>query len=144
MEKIGHLLLGTTPYDWERYSPDLIAQWEFDAHDSFMVPGPYNRVVRTATNGVVRVATNSAAGATRTVQGGIASAEAALRGAERWLGKGYMEIAPGVFRSAVGRRQFRMTDSDLLDPKLGPHVHFESIAQDGRTIVENSHVLLGP
>ena len=81
---------------------------------------------------------------TRMVHGGIATAEKALGNAEKWLGKGYKEVASGVFRSADGRRQFRMTDSDLLDLKQGPHVHFESIAEDGRTIIENSHVLLEP
>lgn len=35
-----------------------------------------------------------------------------------------------------------MTDSDLTDPKQGPHVHFEPVDSDGRTILENSHVLL--
>jgi hypothetical protein len=42
-------------------------------------------------------------------------AKAALRLAERILGKGYKEIAPGVYRSADGLKQFRMTDSDLLN-----------------------------
>jgi hypothetical protein len=78
----------------------------------------------------------------RNVQSGIANADGALRGAEQWLGEGYREIVPGVFRSKDGLRQFRMTNSDLADPRLGPHVHFESIAPDGRTIIENSHVLL--
>jgi hypothetical protein len=81
---------------------------------------------------------------TRNVQGGVAAADDALRGAGKWLGEGYTEIAPGVFRSKDGLRQFRMTASDLADPKLGPHVHFEAIAPDGRTIIENSHVLLPP
>jgi hypothetical protein len=38
----------------------------------------------------------------------------ALSGAQRWLGPGYREIAPGVYRSADGLRQFRMTTRDLL------------------------------
>jgi hypothetical protein len=50
-------------------------------------------------------------------------AKAALRLAERILGKGYKEIAPGVYRSAVGLKQFRMTDSDLLNKV--PHVNIE-------------------
>jgi hypothetical protein len=33
-----------------------------------------------------------------------------------------------------------MTASDLLDPVQGPHVHFEVLGPDGRTIIENSHV----
>jgi hypothetical protein len=89
-----------------------------------------------------RKAARGARTVTRNVQGGVAAADDALRGAEKWLGEGYKEIAPGVFRSKDGLRQFRMTASDLTDPKLGPHVHFEAIAPDGRTIIENSHVLL--
>ena len=50
-------------------------------------------------------------------------AKAALRLAERILGKGYKEIAPGVYRSADGLKQFRMTDSDLLNKV--PHVNIE-------------------
>ena len=77
---------------------------------------------------------------TRQVSGGVTSAENALRQGEKWLGSGYKEIAPGVFRSADNTKQFRMTTGDLLDPKQGQHVHFESIGADGRTILENSHV----
>ena len=75
----------------------------------------------------------------RNVGGGQLSAADAMRHGEEWLGAGYKEIAPGVYRSADGLRQFRMTDSDLLDPRQGPHVHFESIGPDGR-VIENSHV----
>lgn len=51
----------------------------------------------------------------------------ALKLAERILGKGYKEIAPDVFRSADGLKQFRMTDSDILGKhgNTGPHVNFE-------------------
>lgn len=77
------------------------------------------------------------------VHGGQVTATEALAAAEKWLGKGYKEIAPGVFRSADGGRLFRMTDADILfQGSGGPHVHFESIGADGRTIVENSHVYL--
>ena len=42
------------------------------------------------------------------------------------LGDGYREIAPGVFRSADGTLQFRMTDSDILGQHYsGPHVNFD-------------------
>jgi hypothetical protein len=34
--------------------------------------------------------------------------------AQRFLGPGYKEIAPGVFRSGNGLRQFRMTDNDIF------------------------------
>ena len=76
------------------------------------------------------------------VGGGATTAENALTQAEKYLGPGYKEISPGVYRSADGARQFRMTNSDLLDPRQGPHVHFEAIGPDGRTIVENSHVTI--
>lgn len=74
------------------------------------------------------------------IGGGVLTSEEALAAGEKWLGTGYKEIAPGVYRSADGLRQFRMTTSDLLDLRQGPHVHFESISPDGRTIIENSHV----
>ncbi|TAH50147.1 MAG: hypothetical protein EYC68_14955 [Chloroflexota bacterium] len=76
------------------------------------------------------------------VSGGTLTSDQVLNAAERSLGKGYREIAPGVYRSADGSRQFRMTDGDLLDPKQGAHVHFESIASDGRSIIENAHVII--
>jgi hypothetical protein len=74
------------------------------------------------------------------ISGGTTTAENALTQAEQWLGPGYQEIAPGVFRSADDTLQFRMTTSDLTDPIQGPHVHFEAIGPDGGTIIENSHV----
>ncbi|HLO82157.1 MAG TPA: RHS repeat-associated core domain-containing protein [Chitinophagaceae bacterium] len=51
----------------------------------------------------------------------------ALKLAERVLGKGYKEIAPGVYRSADGLKQFRMTGSDLAGKQFDgiPHVHIE-------------------
>lgn len=80
--------------------------------------------------------------AAKDVHGGLTTADEVLRGAESWLGKGYKEIGEGVFRSSDGKRQFRMTTGDLGDGRRGAHVHFEKIARDGRTIVENSHVYL--
>jgi hypothetical protein len=74
------------------------------------------------------------------IGGGAATAEQVLAQAQRWLGQGYREIAPGVYRSADNTRQFRMTLSDLTDVRQGAHVHFEAIGADGRTILENSHV----
>jgi len=76
------------------------------------------------------------------VGGGKLTVEKALGLAEKWLGPGYKEIAEGVYRSADNLRQFRMTTDDLLDPRQGSHVHFESIDANGRDIVENSHVEL--
>lgn len=50
-----------------------------------------------------------------------------LKFAERVLGKWYKEIAPGVFRSADGLKQFRMTDADIPGKhgNIGPHVNIE-------------------
>ncbi|MFO0729836.1 MAG: RHS repeat-associated core domain-containing protein [Nitrospiraceae bacterium] len=76
------------------------------------------------------------------VAGGATTVESALVHGEKWLGPGYREIAPGVFRSADDTRQFRMTTRDLTDPIQGPHVHFESIGANGRTILESSHVTI--
>jgi hypothetical protein len=39
---------------------------------------------------------------------------------------------------------FRMTTSDLTDARIGSRVHFESIARNGRDIIENAHLLIGP
>ena len=76
------------------------------------------------------------------IGGGATTGGGLLAQAENYLGPGYREIAPGVYRSADGLRQFRMTTSDLTDPWQGPHVHFEAIGPDGRTITENSHVAI--
>lgn len=54
------------------------------------------------------------------VHGGSTTTESALTQAENYLGPGYAEIAPGVFRSADGARHFRMTSSDLTDPFKAP------------------------
>jgi len=67
----------------------------------------------------------------------------ALRLGEAWLGTGFREIgAPGsgVFRSADGLRQFRMTTSDIIGAhgSIGGHVHFESIVNGA--VVENNHI----
>jgi RHS repeat-associated protein len=64
-----------------------------------------------------------------------------LGSAERWLGEGYREVAPGVYRSADDARQFRATPSDLGAAQ--PHVHFESVGPGGRGNTENAHVYLG-
>lgn len=69
----------------------------------------------------------------------------ALGGAEKSLGAGYNEIAPGVFRSADGLRQLRMTPRDLLPThgNIGPHVHFEALNEDGK-VIENLHLPVLP
>lgn len=76
---------------------------------------------------------------------GPVSPEVALRSAERWLGAGYREIAPGVFRSADGLRQFRMTARDMLPTHgdIGPHVHFEALDAAGG-VIENLHLAVLP
>ena len=71
-------------------------------------------------------------------------ARAANRGlmiAERFLGKGYTEIAPGVYRSADGLRQFRMTTADILGKhgKIGPHFNFEILDKAGK-VLKNYHM----
>jgi|HubBroStandDraft_3_1064219.scaffolds.fasta_scaffold01115_3 RHS repeat-associated protein len=73
---------------------------------------------------------------------GYATEKTVLEAAEKWLGAGYKEIAEGVFRSADDARQFRMTTGDLTD--INPHVHFESVAPNGRDFFENGHVYLLP
>jgi hypothetical protein len=67
----------------------------------------------------------------------------ALKHGIKWLGAGYKEIAPGVFRSADGLRQFRMTAADLLGfhGKVGPHVHIKALDKFGK-VIENLHLLI--
>jgi len=71
----------------------------------------------------------------------VVDAGVALGFGAKWLGAGYKEIAPGVFRSADGLRQFRMTNADTLGRhgNIGPHVHFEALNDVGR-VVENLHL----
>jgi len=67
-----------------------------------------------------------------------------LKLAERILGKGYKEIAPGVFRSSDGLKQFRMTsNSDLIGKGFNdvPHVHIEVYHPGNLNIpVKNYHI----
>jgi hypothetical protein len=76
---------------------------------------------------------------------GPVSPATALAGAEKFLGAGYKEIAPGIFRSADGLRQFRMTPRDLLPThgNIGPHVHFEALNKAGQ-VIENLHLPVLP
>jgi hypothetical protein len=75
----------------------------------------------------------------------------ALGAAQDVLGEGYSEIASGVFRSADGNFQVRMTDSDLAGRGTdgAPHMNFESGSTrelpGGRTTFdrnENKHIML--
>ena len=81
-----------------------------------------------------------------------ATTNRALDMADSFLGPGSREIAPGVFRSADGLRQVRMTASDLA-PRPdhfggSPHLNFEtgSISMNnGRATFEvstNMHVVI--
>jgi len=82
--------------------------------------------------GAITATTKAVAKTGRTIQitSKARTAEQSLEMGTRVLGKGYQEIAPGVFRSADGLKQFRMTNADLipthkLDGIFTPHVHFE-------------------
>jgi RHS repeat-associated protein len=67
------------------------------------------------------------------------TAEKGLEIGGRFLGNGYREIAPGVFRSADNLRQFRMTDSDILNNT--PHFNFEIFGPNNlRTPIKNYHM----
>ena len=58
-----------------------------------------------------------------------------------YLGEGYSEIAPGVFRSSDSLRQFRMTDRDLLGHSgLTGHVNFEALVEKGGKYVVNRKI----
>jgi len=69
------------------------------------------------------------------------TAEKGLEIGERFLGTGYKEIAPGVFRSSDNLRQFRMTDADILGKhgKIGPHFNFEILDASGN-FLKNYHM----
>lgn len=73
------------------------------------------------------------------------TADEALQAGEKWVGSGYKEIGKprqGVFRSADGRRQFRMDEGSLMgahDPNV-PHIHFQEVGSDGRRFKTNNHV----
>jgi hypothetical protein len=76
---------------------------------------------------------------------GPVNSDAALGSAQKWLGQGDQEIAPGVFRSSDRLRQFRVTTRDLLPThgNIGPHVHFEALDAAGN-VVENLHLPVTP
>jgi len=75
------------------------------------------------------------------------SVERALETGEIFVGKGYKEVAPGVYRSADGARQFRMTGRDLAPTHgdIGPHVHYQKIDPITGQEMKNIHTpLLNP
>ena len=77
------------------------------------------------------------------VTSGSRTVDEALTTGQRFIGEGAQEVAPGVFRSADGARQFRMTDADITGShgKIGPHVHFEKFNSAGEK-VKNIHTPL--
>jgi len=75
------------------------------------------------------------------------TADQTLKLGERWVGKGYKEMGnkgSGVFRSADGTKQFRMTNSDITGAhgKIGPHTNFERIDNATGEVIKNYHVPL--
>jgi len=96
------------------------------------------------STGAVLVHNSCDLGGHGNIDGGLLSQDSVLGRAEDWLEPGYREIAPDVFRSADGTRQFRMRTSDLTNRRRGPHVHFEAISPDGRGIIENAHIGVVP
>ncbi len=104
-------------------------------------------LVHNTNQGVPSAASSNAAkGFGNIGSHGPVSPDVALRGAEKFLGPGYKEIEPGVFRSADGLRQFRMTTRDLLPThgNIGPHVHFEIPNPSGGPPLENLHLPITP
>ena len=63
---------------------------------------------------------------------------------QRFVGGDAQEVALGVFRSADGTRQFRMTDADITGSqgKIGPHVHFEKFDPVTCEKIKNIHMPL--
>lgn len=75
------------------------------------------------------------------------TAEKVLELAERILGKGYKEIDKGVFRSANGLKQFRMTASDLAGKGMNgvSHVHIEVYESTNLAKpIKNYHIPITP
>ncbi len=77
--------------------------------------------------------------------GRVVNANRGLEIAEAWLGSEYREIGmagSGVFRSADGLRQFRMTAGDILGlhGSIGPHFNFEWIDRATGAVIANLHV----
>lgn len=72
------------------------------------------------------------------------SVEKALETGEKFVGKGYKEIAPGVYRLADGTRQFRMTGRDLIPTHgdIGSHVHYQKFDPVTGQEIKNIHTPL--
>ncbi|NBU21251.1 hypothetical protein EBS43_07565 [bacterium] len=76
------------------------------------------------------------------------SSDEELQAGEKWVGQGYKEIGKsnsGVFRSADGKRQFRMDNGSLSGahkPNV-PHVHLEEVMDNGTDFISNNHIPFG-
>ena len=74
----------------------------------------------------------------------ILNSDEALDAGKRWIGDGYKEIDTGVFRSADGKRQFRIDNCSLAgshQPGV-PHIHFKTYRGTKRKFEANNHVPL--
>jgi hypothetical protein len=104
----------------------------------------------TAVEKVGAVIEETATGAGNFTSGQRLGPDEALDAGAAWVGEGYAEVGPsgsGVFRSADGRRQFRMTDADLdgAHGAIGSHVHLERLdpERSGKMAIEaNNHIPL--
>ena len=69
---------------------------------------------------------HNSCGGNNLIDGENMTTNQALSGADDFLGAGYQEVAPGVFRSKDRLRQIRMTNSDITGAHGGgPHMNFE-------------------
>ncbi len=98
------------------------------------IVGKAGAIAAKGTRGLVNVTSGS-----RTI-------DSAITTAEKWLKPGYSELGnpgSGVYRSADGLRQFRMSATDISGShgKIGPHVHFEKFDLTGVTL-KNIHTPL--
>jgi RHS repeat-associated protein len=86
----------------------------------------------------------------RLTNGAKMTTNEALDAADDFLGPGYKEVAPGVYRSKDGLRQVRMTDADISGAHGGgAHMNFEtghSITNPGGRVTfkatDNMHIYL--
>ena len=133
------LVIRGTPEDFERLRKAEAWHKFFSDFSKSLLPGP----------GMLKLCgpASSAGGAAIGGLGNIGSHAAmaesqALKAALKWLGPGYKEIAPGVFRSCDGLRQFRWTS---LGGRAGsgPYVNFEALDAAGN-VVENLHIPIVP
>ena len=107
--------------------------------------GPYSNVPEPAFTQFKLGGTGNAL-----TDGAKMSTNRALDAASDFLGSGYSEVAPGVFRSSDGLRQVRITTSDIVGAHGGgPHINFKTgssiVNPIGRItfkVIENIHIYL--